>query len=726
MKHARRLRAQMEDWKQMWRQVDAFVDRLESARDQDAVAARKSLALLGAAGALERVRRACGGADAVLGDPVVAGLPTTGWDADKRQWVGLDAWSAGVRTARLPGADEIELAAANLASSPGSDAAPEAVWLAPVRGTLTAELDGHLQLIRVPSYPGTEAGGAGIGPKAPVSLKDDQDSNLFPIENRRKATLDPPPGPDEKQNVVTWSDLVRDRRLTVRGLDPRPPLASSAAGELPVAAAGDATALEAAAQVLDEEGVDEASDDLADRLRTSAAAVRAALPHGGRTVPLTDLFGAPPEIGDVGVELSAAVAERLAYPGGSLRILRMLEVTFAGWWPGVLQWMALRARRGRMLDRALRRFLAPFVTSLQQLVTGQAGAFVGTGMVLPGPVSVAANRLVVDAPAALAGPLAQIVEAGQLVVLPGERTGAALVLGVTRVVDRLAFVTTPLRVSLVPPDVDGGVPGLPGQVAEGTALAAGSAPIGIAELRRGYAQDPARDGLVEQAVALASQLALLLGRVEAALRLAPVVVPEPPGPPLQQPVWWGEIATNTASFVLHGVPEQWWDRSGPSPLPLLARPGELLLLRGTARDPDAPETDPDATRTVQTVIEVDRAVWLPGSALEQLDTSRTALLATDPAVLGRPGQPSLLCAPRDDLVLLTVRRTWQTVDLSAPITLRRDFAGFDLASLAVGHPLGDEVLAAIGAAPGPAGVDRELELGAAAGLLDDWTAQARG
>ncbi len=77
-------------------------------------------------------------------------------------------------------------------------------------------------------------------------------------------------------------------------------------------------------------------------------------------------------------------------------------------------------------------------------------------------------------------------------------------------------------------------------------------------------------------------------------------------------------------------------------------------------------------------------------------------------------------------MLLTARRTWQASALTGPVTLRRDFAGFDLPSLAVGTPLGDDLVAqATGASPGGPDVDRELELAAATGLLDDWTRYAR-
>jgi hypothetical protein len=838
------LRQQLDDWQQLWRQVEAFVDRVETARDEDATGRRKTDALLAAAGAVERGRRAAGVTSTPLGDPVVDRLPTTGWDAKEQKVVPVTApWAGTSRQARLPGNDDVELAVADLAtaSPPVLEAFSgalvlDAVRLPRARDTLAVEVGGVVDTLRVPSYPGP---GTGI---VTVNQADLEVDSLFSSQDRRDATMESLDPPEDAQPFVrSWSWLAARRRAGLPGLDPAPPLSSvggaggasgagaplssalldTAAACVADALAGqaqllppgthagvarsladaarsaasttspDAAALRAAAEVIDEEGVDSEVEDLVGDLESAADSLTAApgafatlaqaagalagalsssppgvLPSAGKAAALRapaqalgtalgalpgggSLAGAlaqPPELGSLATELDAVLADRLAYPDGSLRILRTLEVAFARWWPVALRWMTVRARPGRSPDRALRRFLDPFVRSLAAIVQGSDTGLAVDGLVLGEPANISAALLVTDAPASLAPTVGRVVEAGQVAVLAGQRPAAAVVLGVSRQNDRLAVQVAPLRVSLVPPDLAAGSPGF---VDAGTALADRGAPLTATELRRGFATDPARDGVVEQAVALHSQLALVIGRAELAARLGAVSVPEPPGPPVGSVPWYGSVPSMTSAFVLHGGPPEWWDRSGDSPLPVLVRPGELLLLRGQVPpDPDGVEAG-----SAQTVVEVDRAVWLPGSMLDRIDTSRAALLATDAAVLGDVGgaggaggavgaggaggadaggaagaaRPTLLCAPKDDLVLLTLRRTWQVGALEGPLTLRRDFAGFDLASLAIGIPLGDRLVEDVTGSPppGPTDVDRSLELGAATGLIDDWTRHAR-
>ena len=127
------------------------------------------------------------------------------------------------------------------------------------------------------------------------------------------------------------------------------------------------------------------------------------------------------------------------------------------------------------------------------------------------------------------------------------------------------------------------------------------------------------------------------------------------------------------------------------------------------------------------MVEVDRAVRIPGRMFERLDLTHTAVLATDPARLGAIGQPTLICGHDEDLVLITLRRTWQARPMMGPVTLRRDFVGFDPLTLAVNDLLGDDLVQDVTGSP-PAdlgGVDRRAELNAAAGFMDDWTRYGR-
>ncbi|HZI98336.1 MAG TPA: hypothetical protein VFD41_12505 [Actinomycetales bacterium] len=813
MKHARRLRQQLDDWQQVWQQVEAMLDRLETARDEDDVPRLKTEALLEAAAVVERRRLAAGVTAVALGDPVVDRLPTSGWDPVTGAQVPVgEAWAPAIRPGRLPGTDELELAVADL----------ETVTLAPPfeemsgplvldqvrlfgsRETLEVATDeGDLEMLRVPSYPG---GAAPIAAAGSVVLKDVP--NLFPAEDRHAATTYVGTGEEPAPEFVgRWSTLAQVRRLLLPTLDETPPYTTMGpvgggppmtsalldesramvadvldafparlplgrhavvAGVLAQAAAApstattDAAALRGAADVLDTEGLEADDEGLVGALESAADAVQAspaalqavaaaasalasalggtplgqptaasvasarrngaialdgaldALP--GTAGSLAGVLAVPVESGALAREIDAVVTGRLAYPDGSLRILRTLEIAFARWWPSLVRWMALRCLPGGTLDRALARFVQPFVDGLAGLVRGTDGGFAVDGLAVAGPVGLGGTQVPTDSPASLVASLTRVVEAGQVAVLAGPRPGAAVVLGLGRDGDRLALLTSPLRLSQAEPAA---APGVPGLVPAGAAVADSTAPLGSAELRRGRADDPARDGLVEQAVALHSQLALVLGRPRLSAALGTVQVPEPTGPQLHSVSWHGTVPSSTAAFVLHGTPAEWWDRSSERPQPRLVRPGELVLLRGE----EPPDADGNPGDTAQTVVEIDRAVWLPGSMLERVDLTRAAVLAADPNVLGDLGGPVLLCGPQEDLVLVTVRRTWQALPLEGPLTLRRDFAGFDLPTLAVGTPLGSTLVQNVTGSPppGPSGVDRELELSAATGFLDDWT-----
>jgi hypothetical protein len=817
VKHARRLSRHLDELRMVWRQIEAALDRVESARETDQVGRTKTDALLAAASALERLGITAGTVAVPLGDAVVDAVPTRGFDpVDQRDEAIADAWQPEVRVGRLPGTDEVELAVCHVAtaSSPFDDGPTKlpavsdilllpAVRLPGARSTLEAEVDGVLAPVVVPSYPGW---GATVGPSKDVGLEVD---SLFDLGPRHAAAV---AETLEGDVVGAWSGLVTRRRL---GLPDPPPLFTGAAAtgapfdaalrqraaslladvregradRLPLGAhrgvattvaqaaaastgSADAEALATAADALDEEGVDSEAEDLADLLRAAAAwagdgealegvaqaaahltdvldgtpvglpgvpsAVRAArveaaddldaaltaLP-GGSGLPA--LVAVPVELGSLAQELDAVIGDRIDYPDGSLRLLRAVELGFARWWPLALRQLQLRAGARGPLTRALRRFLGTFVDDLAALVDGTPTSFGAGPLRTVQAANVGAVALVVDAPSSSQPSIDRQVEAGQIAMVDGVRPAAALVLGTAPQNEQLTLRTGPLRVSLVPPDL---APGTPGFVDAGARVAAASS-SGLAahELRRGFADENARDGLVEQAVALASQLALVAGTSVVKRGGAPIV-PAPHGGSLESAPWHGRIPRLTVSLVLHGVGEHWWDRSYPNePLPLLVRPGELLLLRGTVdAQPMAPEGAAGSPpEVVQSVVEVDRAVRLPGRLFERLDLTTTAVLAADPSRLGAIGEPPLICGHDDDLVLVTLRRSWQARPLVGPVTLRRDFAGFDVLTLAIGEGLGDTLVAEVtgSALPGPPGVDRRNELDAAVGFLHEWTRYGR-
>ena len=156
-----------------------------------------------------------------------------------------------------------------------------------------------------------------------------------------------------------------------------------------------------------------------------------------------------------------------------------------------------------------------------------------------------------------------------------------------------------------------------------------------------------------------------------------------------------------------------------------ARPGELLLLRGrVAGDGDAPGP------LVQAPVEVDDVVAVSGRALARMDTSRAAVLATDPAALPEPGDaasPPVLCGPDEQLTLVLLRRSWAREALLGDVRLVRTFRGFDAPSLAARRLLPLDLVTRVlrAAPPDEPGVGRGPELAAALDVLDSWTRYAR-
>ena len=199
--------------------------------------------------------------------------------------------------------------------------------------------------------------------------------------------------------------------------------------------------------------------------------------------------------------------------------------------------------------------------------------------------------------------------------------------------------------------------------------------------------------------------------------------------PALPPTLHGSVPAFATTLVLHGLPVTAWAPPGhdgvpadaPAPEPRVARPGELVLLRGRAQgDGDLPGP------LVQAPADVDDVYMLTGDALPHLDTSRAGVLSTSPQALPAPppGGAALSCGPDEPLTVVLLRRSWGRAALLSEVSLRRDFAGFDTASLAARTllPL-DLVTAVLGGAQPPdvPGVQRAPEFSAALDTLDEWT-----
>jgi hypothetical protein len=510
-------------------------------------------------------------------------------------------------------------------------------------------------------------------------------------------------------------------RQTADGLAPRPELFP------PVAAAADALApfLVVPPNLPQPAAVRTACHTAAQSLRAALVAASAGMSGGVLPLLLT-----PPEAGPLGTELDEALGERIAYPDGSLRMLRALEQAFLRFWPARMRWFAERNRMA--LGIAMTRFRAPFLTGLRALLHGGDTGFPVTGLSLLTPAATRGTKLRMGHPASLVPAMAE-VEAGHALLTTEGRAAAMTVLGVTADQGRLAFDIAPLRVSIAPSALAG--PGdSPGLITAGQELTGFASGTGLAVPALVLGEDPtdpARDGMVEAALLLYSQLALVFGwaTVEGALSSAPPnyatrAIPDPSGVPLESRTYHGLVPANAMTLVIKGADAPFLDLGDPAaPRPLIARPGEHLLLRGRAKG----EEDGQPGPIRQAVVLASDCYAIPAQTFHRMDKTSVGLLSATPLPAADIDTCLAECVPQDRLIVLVLERTWQTFDIVSDISLRRDFAGFDLPSLAAGTLMPESVVLSItgSAPPGPAGIERSAEFIAARGYLEDWTRFAR-
>jgi len=443
------------------------------------------------------------------------------------------------------------------------------------------------------------------------------------------------------------------------------------------------------------------------------------------------LFEKPVEESPLATEINDAAAARIGYPDGSLRMLRALEGAFVRFWPARMKWFSWRYRL--VLQIAFTRFRAPFLVSLRALLDGGDTGFPVAGLSILAPAPIRSAKLRLDHPASFTSALSD-VEAGQIVLTTEGRAAAAVVLGVSTSDQNVALDIDPLRIGMGP-DPAGGPADTPGQITGGQEISTIVPGTGLstAALELGaHPTAPRLDGPVETAVILYGQLALLFGWRAVETGLSNVAVPDfsarslPDASDvrLRDLTLHGAVPANTMTLVIRGASDAFWDRSQPAdPLPRLARPGERLLIRGRAKSEDGGAEGP----MMQAVLEVDQVYATTVRAFYRMDATSVALLSTTPLPSEDLDVCLADCAPEDHLIVVVLSRTWQRFDYVADITLRRDFPGFDLPSLATGKLLPAAVVeAATGALPeGPADLDRSEEFEAAKALLADWTRFAR-
>lgn len=775
MKYARRLRQEVDLWAAMWQQVETFVDRISGAADSDATARRQVQALLTVAAVIERARQPTEAKS--LGAPVLTSLPTTRVDPSGASEPIADPWSPSDRTVRLPGLDDLELAAGPVSTV---NAANE-----PIDGDLTmvrlmaarsvpVRVDpraGVVTLGAMPSYhpqSGTAAATI-VGPTdrlVDIQGADGDLAGLFSVARRVLATMGTEP---DVEHVRSWGELAAGRRAAVTDatkipLDP-PSAAGRAAllganatalvenlraGTIPaaaaanalaallatpeaqgnVSAAADANALAAAAKILDDEGSSDAA--LPDDVTALAAAFRgtpaaqqalvaaitalAAAPTStarqdvvlnraralGVTSSAARLLSVPVEEGPLRAELDKAVAGRLQYPDGSLRMLRTMEAAFAWTWPQRVKWFT--TRRDLVLAPLVARFRAPFDASLRALIGGGDTGLLALGLTVGPAVAVSATQVITGEPDSLL-PNVDDIEPGQVGVIDGDRPAAVTILGVSAAHGRVTLDVSPVRVSVAAGS------GPAGLIAGGSEIGASAAGLTPDELRAGEsALGPAADGLVAETLALWSRVCVVFGR--ATVEAESAAVPDPVGGPLEHLAWLGTVPARATTLVLTDLPPAMWDRTDPDdPVPRVVRAGETLLLRGTTQ----PEGGGSAT-VVQGVVEIDTVIRTTSSMLDAMDLSAAGKLST--VASGDDDAPPFPCGPEHDVAVVTLRRNTVDVSLTGPVTLRRDFAGFDAISLATRRMLPAELFGA--ASSGPSGVDRSREFSYATEVFTDW------
>lgn len=824
MKKARNLRRELDTWKLAWQQVDAFLERIDGMRDQDEPFAKRCLALLTTARVIEH-QRAFFFSDKPLSDPMVDRLPAGVSDANL-------AWGNSYRLWRIPGSDELELAAANLYITPTGELL-EAIVLAGGKDLLLeqrveeddpryADSDNGLIEVELPSYPGIEHEQAIVpnnGNLTVVIASDgaagDSVISLFSKAQREAATLGEVD--DEEEPLQSWSELCRARREYREDADDSEVNYVGASGDLPwsrshrddaltviahvrdgtvpavgepsdvellngvIAAANasaawlstDATDLQQAADTLEEEGtmeltlpseVREAVNELAGQqdgfsnvatlagdllalltLTTQGPAVsastqtqrqdkanelEAAVLAVSTLEPSNSLLRTEPEENSrIADELDNAFGARLAYPDGSLRLLRALESMFLATWPSRRRWFS--RRHAQVLRPLFSAFRRPFIQGLRALLQGgSTGLPDDVSLTLATNVPVGAVSLPIDQPASLQGGIRRI-ETGQLAMIDGDRPAAAVVLGLDKEAGKLKLNIAPLRVSTATEP-----PGSSGLVLAGTDLGSVAGPLSRDELRLGEsAAGAAADGPVHEAVALWSRLALVFGwqAIEEELQnglsieeddYALRLIPEPSDTLLHDVRFYGRVEANTLTIAIRGLGEDFWHRlPDEPPLPLVARPGELLLLRGRAEPSEEGATGP----LVQAVVEVDAVYHTTGAMLARMDKSQLAQLSITPLSDEETDNCQMMCRPQEDIAMLVLRQTWlRDKHLIDRIYLGRDFAGFDNPSLATETLLPSELVGVItGKTPDDGGYDRSAEYLAAQQQLAAWTRFAR-
>lgn len=756
----RRLSAERDLWRGVWQHVDTFLDRISSASDNDKTHATTMCALLPVFKVIEHARKRAAGYGLDAARPAVPGgegLSTS-----------LSQLTSG--SGRIPGVEECEYACAPYEVTQDDDGNPEideddphiilqrTITLARFRDIKHGEVT-----LRTPTY---EFGTLDLGGPPFIGIAVG-DAGLFPKSARQEAmdgsAVDKDGNP-VPANFVSWSSL-RKKRLDKRAnpkddkdkpqplsaqlLNPaEPPITqvvlngiASSARAFASDARSDAQTLNKSKQTLTDAGIgDEVTgaiagaahwlDEQATAFDTAASTIAN---HGvpGYSTQLqwaqmlakaegstasSDLPTALAALDGAAVKaMNDAVENRIGYPDGPLRQLRMLQWTLRFFWEHRRGWM--RWRHQLVLSGLFRDYMLNFTRSLDHVLKGQKSGLIypgnasgAAGVPLPANTKVGKQILVGATEIPLSNlPDLSLLQAGRIAVIAGERPTAAPVIDSLidgKKLPPVRFKVPPLTVSV---ETGSGLPGTPGLIATGTPIQDHYRKIDDDELYRGAHRPglpgdgkPSRasDGIIHALIAHHARLALVLGNAGGDDRPAPPAMARP-YPSIHKFELEGTITPSDNRLFLKALPAR--SASGTGEQLPLATPGEFLLLHGKDAD----------NETWQTAIEVDRCVIVTGSEAKRDDGS------------GATPTPAC-CADDEPVMVIYLRQMYLPSDITElhGAYLHRSFAGFGARSLMtrVMLPLDLDPSTASSLTVGSTTISprRDPELEVAWRVLDEW------
>jgi hypothetical protein len=710
----RRLSSERDLWRGVWQHVDTFLDRIGSAQDNDRTHAVTMCALFPVFAVIERARQRSVGYSLSPALPAVPGGDN------------LSASLASIEkgAGRIPGVEECEYACAPYAISKDDDGnaviddPPKILMQRSVQLAQFRDIKHGQVTLRTPTY---EFGFLTLG--LPFVAIEVGDAGMFPKAAREEAMNGDArdgSGNPVPANFVSWSTL-RTARLVVRSTpdkDGKGPLRLSAQlmalaypmkqSELNAIAAtasayaadtrADIAKLNAAKQQLIDAGIGDAvtgaiiaaaqvmsAQETAFKQAASAIANHGipsytTLTQWKRLLEVAEgtiaASGLPTALdaldGEAVKAMNDAVENRIGYPDGPLRQLRMLQWTLRFFWDHRRGWMNWRHKL--VLSRVHREYLENFTNSLERVLKGQGSGVVypgnstgAAGVPLPGNTKVGKQILVGATEIPLSNlPDLSRLQAGRIAVIMGDRPTAAPV--IDSLIDGKKLPPVRLKVPALAVSVEtgAGLPGTPGLVATGTPIQDHYRKIDDDELYRGAHRPgvpgdgrPSRaaDGVIHALIAHRSRLALVAGNNGGDDRpRAPAMVRPYPG--IAKFELEGVITPSDNRLFLKALPPR--ASSGTGEQLVIAAPGEFLLLYG--KDPDQ--------QAWQTAIEVDRCVIVTGSEAKRDDGS------------GATPVPAC-CADDERVMVIYLRQMYlpsEVTQLSGAF-LHRSFAGFGARSL---------------------------------------------